>query len=101
MQSNKLLLADMFESFCNKCLDIYERDPVQFLSGPGSVWQLCLEKTEYRSGMCHVVHRYTNSNNKSMRDYDQNKKSPFPMHRDANNLYIWTMLQKLPVDGLQ
>lgn len=51
--------------------------------------------------MCHVVHRYTNSNNKYMRDYDQNKKSPFPIHRDANNLYIWTMLQKLSVDGLQ
>ena len=39
MQSNTLLLADMFESFCNKCLDICEVDPVQFLSGPGSVWK--------------------------------------------------------------
>ena len=29
------LLADVFESFSNKCLDIYKLDPVYFLTAPG------------------------------------------------------------------
>ena len=32
------LLADVFESFRNKCIEIYEIYPVYFLSAPGVVW---------------------------------------------------------------
>ena len=32
VQSNTLLLADVFENFRNKCIEIYELDPVHFLS---------------------------------------------------------------------
>ena len=40
-----LLLADMFEDFRNKCLEIYELDPIYFVSAPGLAWQVCLKKT--------------------------------------------------------
>ena len=40
-----LLLADMFEDFRNKCLEIYEIDPIYFVSAPGLAWQVCLKKT--------------------------------------------------------
>ena len=30
-----ILLADIFENFRNMCLDIYELDPVYFVSAPG------------------------------------------------------------------
>ena len=40
-----LLLADMFEDFRNKCLEIYELDPIYFVSAPGLAWQACLKKT--------------------------------------------------------
>ena len=34
VQSDTLLLADVFEHFRNKCIEIYELDPAQFLSAP-------------------------------------------------------------------
>ena len=41
VQSDKLLLADVFENFRNKCIEIYEPDPAHFLSAPGLAWQAC------------------------------------------------------------
>ena len=34
VQSDTLLLADLFENFRNKCIEIYELDPAHFLSAP-------------------------------------------------------------------
>ena len=34
VQSNTLLLADVFENFRNMCLEIYELDPAKFISAP-------------------------------------------------------------------
>ena len=38
VQSDTLLLKDVFENFRNLCLDIYELDPVYFVSAPGLAW---------------------------------------------------------------
>ena len=35
VQSDTLLLADVFENFRNKCIEIYKLDPAHFLSAPG------------------------------------------------------------------
>ena len=35
VQSDTLLLADVFENFRNKCIEIYELDPAHFLSASG------------------------------------------------------------------
>ena len=35
VQSDTLLLADVFENFRNKCIEINELDPANFLSAPG------------------------------------------------------------------
>ena len=35
VQSDTLLLANVFEKFRNMCLKIYELDPAKFLSAPG------------------------------------------------------------------
>ena len=43
--SDTLLLADVFEIFWNMCLNIYELDPIHFVSAPGLAWQPCLKKT--------------------------------------------------------
>ena len=45
VQSDTLLLADVFENFRNKCIEIYDLDP-GFLSAPGLAWQACFKKTE-------------------------------------------------------
>ena len=38
VQSDTLLLADVFENFRNTCLKVYELDPAHFLSLPGLAW---------------------------------------------------------------
>ena len=80
MQSDTLLLADVFENFRNMYIKVYELDPAHFLSLPGLAWQACLKKNERkleegnRGGICHSIHRYAKANNKYMKDYDKNKE---------------------------
>ena len=38
VQSDILLLADVFENFRNKCIEICQVDPAHFLSAPGLEW---------------------------------------------------------------
>ena len=46
VQSDTLLLADVFENFRNKCLEIYELDPIYFVYAPRLAWQACLKKKQ-------------------------------------------------------
>ena len=39
VQSDTLVLADVFENFRKMCIKVYEPDPVHFLSAPGLAWQ--------------------------------------------------------------
>ena len=48
VQSDTLLLADVFGNFINMCLDIYGFDRVYFVSAPWLAWQARLEKTEVK-----------------------------------------------------
>ena len=119
VQSDTLLLANVFENFRNKCIEIYGRDPAHFLSTPGLAWQACLKKTGIelelstdadmllmvekgiRGGICHAICRYAEAYNKYIKNYDKNKESSFIEYLDGNNLYGWAMSQKLPVDGFK
>ena len=38
VQSDTLLLDDVFENFRNMCLEIYEPDPTRFLTVPRLTW---------------------------------------------------------------
>ena len=102
IQSDTLLFADVFESFRNKCIEIYELD---FLFGTGLAWQACLKKTGVklelltnnymlmmvekgiRGGICHAIHIYAKTNNKYMKNYDKNIEASYLMYLDANILY--------------
>ena len=119
VQSDTLLLADVFENFRNTCLEVYELDPAHFLSLPGLAWQASLKKmsielellTDYdmllmveedkRCGICHSIHRNAKANNKYMKNYDESKESSYIQYLDANNLYGWAMSQKLPVNDFK
>ena len=48
VQSDTLLLADVFENFRNKCIELYELDPAHFLSALGLAWEVCLKKIEVK-----------------------------------------------------
>ena len=119
IQSDTLLLADVFENFRNTCLKVYELDPAHFLSLPGLAWQACLKKTNIelelltdydmllmveegmQGGICHSIQRYAKANNKYMKNYDKSKESSYIQYLDANNLYGWAMSQKLPVNDFK
>ena len=45
VQSDTLLLADVFENFRDMCFKQYELDPAHLLSLSGLAWQACLKKT--------------------------------------------------------
>ena len=119
VQSDTLLLADVFEKFRDKCIEIYELDPAHFLSTPGLAWQACLKKTKVelelltdidmllmvekgtRGGICQAIHRYAKANNKYMKNYNKDVISSYLMYLDANNLYGWAMSRKFPINGFK
>ena len=104
-QSVTLLLADVFENFRDECNEIYELDPVYFVSATGLAWHACLKKTgeklelltnydlllmvenRIRSGIFKAAHRYAKANNKHMKNYDKSIESSYLTFLDANNLY--------------
>ena len=104
VQSDTSLLADVFENFRNKCIEIYGLNPAHFFSAPGLLWQACLKKTGVklelltdndmlimqeegiRRKMCHAIYRYAKANNKYMKSYDKNIESSYLEYLDANNL---------------
>ena len=46
----------MYLKTLEMCLDIYEIDPVYFLSAPGLAWKACLKKTEVKLGLLTDYH---------------------------------------------
>ena len=92
VQSDTILLADVFESFKNLCIETYKLDPAYFLSLPGLARQACLKGSKIklelisdidiilflekgiRRGICHSVFTNAKANNKYMKDYDEKKR---------------------------
>ena len=118
VQSDTLLLVDVFENFRNTCLKIYELDPAKFLSAPGLAWQAALKKTKVkldlltdidmllmvekgiRGGICHSIYQYAKASNKYMKDYAHQESSYF-QYCGVNNLYGWAMSQKIPLNNFE
>ena len=61
---------------------------------------LILEKG-VRGGICHSIQRYAKANKKYVKDYDKAKETSYLRYWDVNNLYGWTMSQKLPVNNFE
>ena len=120
VQSNTLLLADVFENFRNICLKIFEQvDPANFLSATPLAWKSGFKKSKakldlltdiamslivekgIRGGICHSIYRYAKAKNKYMKDYDENKESSYLQYWDVNGFYGSAMSQKLPVNNFE
>ena len=89
------------------------------LYAPGLAWQACLKKTKVelellanidmllmvekgiRGGIYQEIHRYTKANKKYVKSYVKSIESSFIEYLVANNLYGWTMPQKLPKNGFK
>ena len=102
VQSDTLLLADVFENFRNMCLETYELDPARFLPAAGLVWQVALKKEQSKIIFLNNIDTllmiekgirgYVKANNKYIKNYDKNKESSYLKHWDVNNWYGWAIL---------
>ena len=75
------------------CLEIYEPEPILFLTASGLAWQIAIKKAKVkldlltdidflltvkkgiRGKTCHTIHQYTEANNKYLRTYYKNKEA--------------------------
>ena len=119
LESDILLLADVFENFRKTCLEYYKLDPCHYFTSPGLSWDAMLKMTDIklelmididmfqfiekgmRGGISYIANRYGKGNNKYMISYDKTKPSKYIMYLDANNLYGWAMSQYLPTGGFR
>ena len=78
VQSDTLLVADIFENFKNMFIGIYKLDPAKSLSAPGLAWQAVSKKAKVnldlltdinmllmvekgiREGICYYLYQYAN-----------------------------------------
>ena len=121
LQTDVLLLADVFENFRQTALSTYKLDPAHYYTLPGYSWDCLLKCTNIeleqitepdmylfvekglRGGISMVSHRHAIANNRYMQNYMYNPEQPtsYLMYLDSNNLYGWAMSQYLPTGGFQ
>ena len=113
LQSDVLLLTNVFENFRNTCMQYYGLNPCHYFTIPGLSWDAMLKMTKVklelmtdvnmyqfiekgmRGGVSYIANRYGKANNKYMKEYNENEPSKYSMYLDANNLYGWAMSQYL------
>ena len=114
-KSDVLLLADVFESFIDVCLEKYKLDPSHYITAPSLSWDAMLKMTDVklkpltdsdmhlffeegtRGGVSMITNRYSKANHKYMENFNPEEGTSFIQYLDANNLYGWAMGQPLPV----
>ena len=100
LKKHVLLLADVFEKFIDTCLEFYELDPCHYLNYPGLCWDAMLKMTGtklekisdidmylfiekgLKGGISCIAKRYSEANNKYMKNYDPKKPSQFITYLD-------------------
>ena len=115
LNTDVLLLSDVFNEFREICLKNYELDPLWYYTAPGLSWDALLKHSKIklellsdydmllmfeqgtRGGISTITKRYSVANNKYMKCYDEDGENKYLMYLDANNLYGWAMSLPLPV----
>ncbi|XP_020608918.1 uncharacterized protein LOC110047502 [Orbicella faveolata] len=119
LETDVLLLTDVFENFRDVCLENYGLDPAFYYTAPGLAWDACLKITKVRlellsdydmlmmvekgirGGVSMISTRYGKANNPYMEDYDSEQPTKFITYLDANNLYGRAMSKPLPTDSFR
>ena len=120
LESDVLLLADVFENFRNVCLKNYKLDPAWYYTSPGIAWDAALKITGVelelltdpdmllmiekgvRGGISMISKRHGKANHKYMgEDYVPSQPSKYVTYLDANNLYGWAMIKPLPISNFK
>ena len=96
LESDVLLLADIFETFRDVCMTNYELDPAWYYTAPGLTWDAALKITKVelelltdiemvdmveegiRGGISSIIHRHGRANNKYMgKDFNPENPSKY------------------------
>ena len=115
LQTDVVLLKNVFEKLRETSLKHYGLDPAHFYTLPGFAWCTCLKcmrvrvelltdpdmlmmfERGIRGGITQAVHKHASANNRYMGDhYDPCSKTSYLQYLDANNLHGWAMSQPLP-----
>lgn len=118
LETDVLLLADVFMNYTIMCLKDDGLDPSHYVSAPGmfndslykstsaeiklitDLDQYNLVEKGIRGGMCMASHRYAKANNPKCPDYDERKPKSWILDEDMNALYSGAMTQYLPTEIL-
>jgi hypothetical protein len=108
LKTDVLLLADVFDTFRNTCLEGYGLDPAWYVSTPGLSWDCMLKYTEakigllpdlemvlmiergIRGGISQCSHRHAEADDSTQLIYI-----------DANNLYGLALSEPLPLSDFE
>ena len=119
VQSDTAQLTDVSENFRTVCLKEYELDPSYFVSTSGLALEAMLKMTKVklelltdidmvlivenstRGGLTQAVRKYGVANNKYLPDYGKTQISSYLQYLDANILYGYAMIKKLPLNGFK
>ena len=120
LETDVLLLADVFKLFRSVCIKVYRLDPAYFYSAPNLSWDAMLMTTDVELGLlsdvdmllfCEKAIRgglngvgalpHFRANNKALSDYNKDEKSVYGAFLDVTSLYGGIMMKKLPKDGYQ
>jgi len=119
LKADVCLLADVFEKYRETTLETYGLDPAHYISTPAMTWDAFLKYSRVkieqitdmemmnmveagiRGGISMASHKYCKSNNKYLENYNPNEPSNYIMYFDANNLYGWSMSEKLPIGNFE
>jgi len=118
LETDVVLLADIFEAFREMSLNYYELDPMHYYSGPGKSWNACLKMTKQpldlftdpdkylfsekgmRGCVSMISNRHAEANNPYLaQGYDATKETSYITYLDCNNLYGYAMSEPLPTGG--
>lgn len=117
LKTDVLLLADVFENFRKVSQEKYQLDPVYYYTLPGYSWDAMLKFTGkrielftdidmyifaergIRGGISTMFKRHAKANNPYMKNYNEKEETVYLSYLDANNLYGYAMMKKLPIGG--
>ncbi|PKK65417.1 hypothetical protein RhiirC2_715563 [Rhizophagus irregularis] len=119
LETDVLLLADVFMNYIIMCLKNDGLDLSHYVSAPGmfndslykssgAELKLMTDMDEYlmvengiREGMTIASYRYAKANNLKCPDYDSSKPTTWTLYEDENALYSGTMTQYMPTEILE
>ena len=120
METDVVLLADIFENFRDFSLKNYGLDPAHFSTAPALSWSAAMKYTKVElelpddpditlfidrglvGGISMISNQYATANNPALgKKFNPQEKQSYIMLVDCNNQYGWAMSQYLPTGGFE